>query len=201
MVGSWENMKPEMKPGPSKLTERVVGFLLPPACRENVLGDLQERYTTPLQYFADAIRATPAVILSQLRRTTDLRVLLLEAFVLYASYLAATWVVIVDPIDPMDFLWDMGFLALSIPPAVTLVVLKLCDIYRSPVKWSRLQPVKDACLSTGIAFLVEGFISVPPRRLNLPIRMMLLGGMGSLVLVSTVRLLFPSRNNRPRGVR
>jgi hypothetical protein len=201
MVGGWENMKPETKPGPSKMTETVVGLLVPPACREHVLGDLHERYTSPRQYLADATRATSAVILGQIRRTTDLRVLLLEALVLYIAYLAATWVVLSDRFDPMDYLWlELGYVALSIPPTVTLVALTLCDAYRIPGKLSRLQPVNDTCLSTGMAFLVEGFVGYFDRRLRLPIRIMFYAAMAGIPLVSMVRLLLPSRNNRPRGV-
>ena len=38
-----------MKRGPSKLAEAIVAFLLPRSCREEVLGDLYERYKSPLR--------------------------------------------------------------------------------------------------------------------------------------------------------
>ena len=67
-----------MEPEPSKLEVRppalvdaVIRLLIPPACREHVLGDLWERYTSPRQYVIDALRTLPFVICSQMRRTFD----------------------------------------------------------------------------------------------------------------------------------
>ena len=80
-----------MLPGPPKALERFVGLLLPPACREEVLGDLCEKYETPRQYVATAARVVPSIILSRIRRTTDLQLLVIEASVLYGSYLASAW--------------------------------------------------------------------------------------------------------------
>jgi hypothetical protein len=34
--------------------EALVGLLTPPACRDHVLGDLHERYSSPAQYLVDA---------------------------------------------------------------------------------------------------------------------------------------------------
>ena len=68
-----------MPSAPPRVMEAVVGFLLPPACREHVLGDLHERYTSPRQYLVDALLAVPLVIASRIRRTTDPDVFLMEA--------------------------------------------------------------------------------------------------------------------------
>ena len=80
-----------MRSGPSKAAEAIVALLLPPACREEVLGDLHERYRSRLQYFTDALSTVPLVILSRIRRTADPQVLLIQAFALYASFLTAAW--------------------------------------------------------------------------------------------------------------
>ena len=60
-----------MHAGPSKTAEAIVAVFVPPACREEVLGDLHERYRFPLQYGLDALRTVPLVIISKIRRTAD----------------------------------------------------------------------------------------------------------------------------------
>jgi hypothetical protein len=56
---------------PPKVIERVVQLLMPPASGEHVLGDLSERYVSPRQYLADALRTLPFVVLSRVRRTSN----------------------------------------------------------------------------------------------------------------------------------
>ena len=62
-----------METGPSPLIEAIVEVLIPAAYREHVMGDLNERYTSPLQYVAEAIRTVPFVLWSHIRRSFDLR--------------------------------------------------------------------------------------------------------------------------------
>ncbi len=57
-----------MKSGPTRTAERMVSALLPPSRRQEVLGDLHERYRSPSQYALDALKTVPFVLLSQLRR-------------------------------------------------------------------------------------------------------------------------------------
>ena len=110
-----------MKAVPSKTAEAVLGILLPPACREQVLGDLHERYTGPVRYFGDALSAVPCVIISRIRRTTDTQVLLMEAFALYLSFVGVAWIS-----GQSAFLFEpWGLLRLAIPTAVVLVALVL----------------------------------------------------------------------------
>jgi len=68
-----------------------VEFLTPPVCREVVLGDLYERYRSPLRYISDAWYAIPCVVYSRIRRTADPGVLLMDAMLLYASFIGAAW--------------------------------------------------------------------------------------------------------------
>ena len=74
------------------MIERAVGIFIPPACREEVLGDLRERNDGVQLFLYDALRTVPFVILSRVQRTTDSVVLLMQAFCCYVSYLAAAWV-------------------------------------------------------------------------------------------------------------
>lgn len=60
-----------MSPAVPRSLERGIGWLVPPASREHVLGDLAELYRSPGQYLWDALSVLPGVILGQIRRTTD----------------------------------------------------------------------------------------------------------------------------------
>jgi hypothetical protein len=64
---------------PPELAENLVGWFLPPACREEVLGDLCESYENVLQYVRDAATVIPRVVLSQIRRNTGAWSFLLTA--------------------------------------------------------------------------------------------------------------------------
>ena len=61
-----------MEARPPALIDALVRRLVPPACREHVVGDLWERYTSPRHYALDAVRTIPAVVASQIRRTARL---------------------------------------------------------------------------------------------------------------------------------
>ena len=80
-----------MSSGPSKIAETIVGVFVPPACREEVLGDLYERYRSAGRYGLDAARTVPLVIASRIRRTANAQVLPMQAFALYEAFLGAAW--------------------------------------------------------------------------------------------------------------
>ena len=125
---------------PPEWMETLAGMLIPPACREHVLGDLQERYKSPAQYLADLLRTAPAVIYSRVRRTTDLQVFLMEAFALYAPFLVSAWWQ-----AGAAFLYEeRGFGRVAIPAVAGLLALRLADAYRRPVRPPRYQPLLDA---------------------------------------------------------
>ena len=88
---------------------------------------------------------------------------------------------------------DWAFLRLAIPPAVALLVLILMDAYAAPGKLSALRPVRDAVFGLTLASLAEVASG------SLPLRVMLMGGGMSVLLVSGLRMLFPPDENRPRG--
>src|SRR5262245_27951784 len=81
----------ENRSGPSRAAEGMVAILVPPACREEVLGDLHERYRSPGQYCCEALCTVPFVILSRIRRTTDPPVLLMQALGLSVCFLGSAW--------------------------------------------------------------------------------------------------------------
>jgi hypothetical protein len=59
-----------MKSRPPATIESAVSMFVPPLTREHVLGDLAERYTSSGQYFLEALRTVPEVVVSQIRRTS-----------------------------------------------------------------------------------------------------------------------------------
>ena len=184
-----------MKAAPSKTAEAVLGILLPPACREQVLGDLHERYTGPVRYFGDALSAVPCVIISRIRRTTDTQVLLMEAFALYLSFVGVAWIS-----GQSAFLYEpWGLLRLAIPTAVVLVALVLADAYADPAKRSPVKPMLQTAFCIGFAFLSQATFWATDPDLAVPLRIMLYGAGISLVLVSALRVFFPKDDNRPRG--
>jgi hypothetical protein len=132
--------------------ERIVGIFIPPACREEVLGDLRERNDGVQLFIYDALRTVPFVIVSRVRRTTDSVVLLMEAFCCYVSFLSVAWVV-----EPSMAASREGLLRLAIPGAIALFVLVVADAYANPKKKSVLRPV----LAVALAFAVD---AVSPDR-------------------------------------
>jgi len=80
-----------MHSGPSKTAEAIVAIFVPPACREEVLGDLHERYRSPGQYAMDAVRTVPFVVYSRILRTsyakTRRRIMNSKAFAIICAVL------------------------------------------------------------------------------------------------------------------
>jgi hypothetical protein len=183
-----------MKSVPPRAIEIVVGFLIPPACREEVLGDLHERCIGPRQYIVDALRAVPLVIVSRIRRTTDAAVLLTEAIALYLSFLLAAWV-----IDRAFLTGPEGLWLLALPVAVALWILVLRDAYAAPGKRLPWEPVLRPVAGLGCALLLRNALAIGRSELALPASIMLWGCGVGVLLVSTLRMLFPPVTDMPQG--
>jgi hypothetical protein len=171
---------------PSKILEAIVGFLIPPACREEVLGDLYERYTGPVQYMFLAMRVVPCVIVSRIRRTADFRVLLMEALLIYASYLAAAWYT-----DQTLLIDQWGFYRLAVPAVLAVVFMMVGDAWTPVRERSPLRLTGEVAMGTLFAFLL--MVRRLPDTLNL------VGASASLPLVSAVRILFRPEVDRPQA--
>lgn len=170
---------------PPKSAEFIAGLLIPPACRETVLGDLHERYTSLAQYVIEVAMVTPCVVVSRIRRTAEPAVLLMEAFLLYLSFIGAARYV--DPVLLRD---DTGLLRLAAPGIVALVGLLLADAYINPTHKSAIRPIASVAFGL-ILGLFQGF--------GLPRAVVYLGAVMSLLLLSALRLFFPPWADRPRG--
>jgi hypothetical protein len=167
--------------------ERAVGIFIPPACREEVLGDLRERNDGVQLFLYDALRTVPFVILSRVQRTTDSVVLLMQAFCCYVSYLAAAWV-----FSPALTSRREGLLLLAIPCGIALVMLMLADAYADPRKKSVVRPV----LAVGLAFVAV--FAVHLAHPLLPQVVMAVGSGMSMLFLLVLRMLFPPLADRPQ---
>lgn len=182
-----------MRSVPSRIVEKILSLLIPPACREEVLGDLYELCEPSGQFIREALRVLPMVLFSRIRRTADPSVLMMHAAVLYLSYLAAAWHA------GTTFLFkDSGLLRLAIPPACVLVGLMLDDAYSLPGKQGVFKKVRAPVLGLGFAYLFQGSLSAA-QGLALPRDVMFFGSAAGLLFSTGLRSLFPPASDRPAG--
>jgi len=175
---------------PPKPIEHLLGFLIPPACREEVLGDLHERFLSTPRYIADALTTIPFVVISRIRRTTDAVVFLMEAIVLFSSFLAAAYF-----LDKTLLTDTFGFFRPGLPAAIVLLTLLFADAYANPRNRSPLKPILGPALGVAFAWLSQAVLT--GTELTLPRFTMIAGSSLSLLLVSGLRLLFAPRINIP----
>jgi hypothetical protein len=162
-----------MPSGPPRRLEKFVGLWIPPACREEVLGDLHEKYTGPWQYISLALSVIPFVILSRIRRTTDALILLTEALLIYGSFLAAAWYT-----DRTLLNTPNGLQRLAIPTALNLFLLILDNTWDFKRIWSR-------ALINGIAISICVYFSFA-------------GQLASVLLVWAVEFWFRRGSDLPQ---
>jgi len=180
---------------PSKQAELLLGILIPPACREEVLGDLYERYRSPLRYAWDAICIVPLVILSRIRRTSDPLVVLTQSLALYTSFLCAARIA-----SPKLLVEPWGLLRLAAPVFVTLAGIALDDAYAHPSRPSALGPIRAALTGIGLALWSQVLLWAGASEFSIPYATMAYGCALSLLLATGVRILFPPAGNQLRGV-
>ncbi|HLJ44675.1 MAG TPA: hypothetical protein VKU01_01620 [Bryobacteraceae bacterium] len=181
-----ESTPPKMEPGPSKVIETIIGLLIPPACREHVLGDLAERYRSGPEYVWDALRAVPLIIASRIRRTAAPSLLLAQACAIYVAFLAAA-----TRFADLSFLTEnSGLMRLAIPTAAAVIALVLRDAYALPGPRRKESPAWDALMAVAFAFLLQALLRLVDPEMALPFRIMIAGGGLSLLLVSALRLAF-----------
>lgn len=182
---------------PPKYLEKLFRLLLPPASREHVLGDLQERYQSPKSYLIDAFSVLGPVIVSRIRRTTDFQVFLMEACAVYFSFAAAAWC-----LGEQRFLYgNAGFIRLLMPTTVALAALLLCNAYSDPGRRSFSKPVLQSAGSISLAVFGQTVLFNIQPNFAVPLRVMLYGGIAGFCLASTLRMLFTSAQSRPHVVR
>ena len=171
---------------PSRIAEAIVSILLPPACREEVLGDLHERYRSPLQYGLDALCTVPMVIASRIRRTADAQVATIQALSIYAAFLGAAKFG-----DHALLESEWGLLRLAAPAVMILLGLILEDAYSCSPHGGSLKLVRGPVAGLGLALLSQTVLRAARSGVELPFRTALYGYAMSLLLSSATRMLFP----------
>jgi hypothetical protein len=162
----------------------LVALLLPPACREEVLGDLHERNATSARFCIDAMRTVPHVIASRIRRIADPQLLFLHVIALYLCYYAAAW------FEARAMLREpWGLARPAVPTLLVLVVLLLEDVYAKPGTRSRMQLIRGPLIAFVFVFLAP---SLPPRTV-------LFGSALGLPLTLVLRLLFSPQSTSRQG--
>lgn len=180
-----------MESGPPKIAEVLVYWLLPPACREEVLGDMRERNHSLAPYLVEAARTVPSVVYSRIRRTTDEVLALFMAVSIYAAFVVSAWW-----LYPEILFREGGFVRVAIPPAIFLVAVILVDAYSDPKKRWPLKPLFAPILGLALSYSVE-----LSHRWALPASVLAWGGALSVLLVSMLRLTFPPVTERPQAAR
>ena len=176
-----------MRPtGPSRVVEALVAVLIPPACREEVLGDLHERFVSPWRYALEALRTVPMVIISRILRTADAQMTLIQALVWYFSFVIA-----IRQSDPSQFEQPWGLLRPAIPAVIAMLAIMMEDAYARPGSASPLRPARGPAIGTALAILSQA--------LDFPVLLKgcVIGLVFSLALRCTVR---PPRRNGRRGL-
>ena len=172
---------------PPRYLEALVALLVPPACREEVLGDLHERCTGPAGYVHDALLTVPMVVAGRIRRTTAARMALMEACVLYLSYVGA-----VRYGAPTLLAGPWGLMRAAIPAASGLLAVVVADAYtvrRTPAAW---MAIRGPLLGVAAAWLSQAVLAAAGgSALELPAWVLVYGSAASLPYLAAVRMLGP----------
>lgn len=163
-----------METGPSKITETLVYWLLPPACREEIIGDMRERNQSWSQFLIEATHTVPSVIYSQIRRTVNLVVVLAEAVSLYTAFVLSAW-----SLDRDLLLGEYAFAKLALPPAIFLAAIILADVYSDSRKRWPLKPLFGPTLGFALTIAIE-----LNHKWSLPVSVLIWGGALSVLIAS-----------------
>jgi hypothetical protein len=183
-----------MPSGPSRSAEAIVAVLIPPACREEVLGDLHERYRSPAQYGFEALITIPFVIVSRIRRTADPQIVLMQALALYLAFLGAAWFR-----DSNLLTQQWGMMRLALPPALVLLTLVLNDAYAKPGIRSPGSVLAGPVIGLALAFLSQAMMWSRNSPAALPLDVMVYGAAMGFLSSSAIRMLFPPVTSRLQG--
>jgi hypothetical protein len=183
-----------MRTAPSKAAEILVAFLIPPACREEVVGDLHERYRSPLRYAGDALCTIPLVIFSRVRRTSDVRLVFTQVLAGLVSYLGAGWIT-----DTALLQESWGLVRLAFPALMTVLGLVLYDAYANPRRPPWLGMAHAPLAGTVLAVGSQTVLWAGPSDFAVPGLTLAFGCAMSLLFSTGVRMLFPPVSSHPQG--
>lgn len=181
-----------MEPGPSEIMEAIVGCLLPPACREEVMGDLRERHQRSASWLAEAMHVVPAVIYSRICRTMDAVVTLMMLLGMFTAFVFAAWSI------GRELLFDdRGFIRLMIPSAICIAVIVLGDAYSDTQNRRALKPLFGPLVGLVVAGISQSVLA----QWALPPLIWVWGSGISLLLLSILRITFPPIADQPQAAR
>jgi hypothetical protein len=164
--------------GPPALIDSVVRLLFPPVAREATVGDLWERYRSPLQFAAEALRVLPFVIGSQIRRSSSAPILGLQAFILFSCFDGFEMIPRNVP------LWATA----AVPTLAAFLALVTRDVYRKTDRRTIWRGLLDVVTAALCILFSEGVLAglVAARHLSpdwvLPGRLAITGAMGLPIL-------------------
>ena len=127
----------KMEALPPELISRAVGILIPSCVREEVTGDLCERYKSPMQYTKEVVAMLPHLIASQIRRNTNVPMFGVQAFLLFFCFGGSVAAGDVAAIDVPRWL------RAAVPTLVALGALLLRDAYRENAQRSAWKATLD----------------------------------------------------------
>ena len=183
---------------PPEIVEDVVGWFLPPACREEVLGDLYERYVNAAQYAASVLNVTPRVIVSQIRRNTDAVIFLLTACAICYSF-AAGWADLPAYIDLTD---QVRLLKIEIATVAALVALLVRNGYAALEERRQRAITLDIAVAMGVAGVTQLVLMAAARPDLMLLRWCPSKGTASAWLfIILLRAIFPPEMRVPRPMR
>ena len=172
-----------METGPHPLAERVVARLLPPPCREHVLGDLYERNATTGRYVWDALRSVPFAVWGQVRRTTSPGLACLQGGAVYGGFLSAYGRVAPGVLQTTD-----GALGTLTPALTAVVVLALRDAWTGGPQRISIRALVDAPLCVAIACAAHVAVQASRTHSLVGSTVTMVAGVVSLLLLSLVRV-------------
>jgi hypothetical protein len=174
-----------METRPPEMIARIVRALVPPASREHVLGDLQERFVSPRRYLVEALQTLPFVVASRVRRTTHpLGLLLAGAFLWFAAFWGNR---------------QESWLAAVIPSLITLTTLALRDAYREAAPPRPREIAFDMALAAAGVLLSQLILSMTIPALLLTRDTLLVGFPLGYVILFFMRLQTPGGLYRSPG--
>jgi hypothetical protein len=181
-----------METNPPKLVETILGSLIPPACREEVLGDWHERYRSPGQYVWDGIRTLPFLIASQVRRSFSIELFLSQACALYIAFGGASLV------GGPAYLYER-LLSFAVVIGFVLFTLVLVEPYADPQgdSPSSVRIVTSALIT---AYIAQSVLGLTASELMFPMWLMLTGNVISIPLLMIVRRWYRQVHHSPTPV-
>ncbi len=171
---------------PPRWAEAMLTLLVPPACREEVMGDLHERCTGAAAYLRDALITVPMVIAGRIRRTTPPRMALMEACILYVSYVGAARYV-----APALLEGEWGLMRAAVLAASALVGILLADAYSFSHKSPGWTALRGPLWGMALAWLVHTALAATHSVLQLPGWMLIYGSAAAVPWLAAVRVLLP----------